>query len=110
MADTHDWPGASGQTYTYYIHDLNWVPKADQDGNYIFARQEGGVSYAVYVGQGDLKSRRQAALDEGCVTRKGATHYHCHNNSDRNARLAEESDIIEGNPETKAPKGCNGVD
>ena len=107
MADTQEWSGASGKKYQYYMHNLEWVPSADQDGNYIFAKFAGGTYYAVYVGQGDLKSRRQAALDDGCVQSKGATQFHCHNNSNKDARLAEESDILGGNPEAYTPTGCN---
>ena len=107
MADTLNWRGASGKTYAYSRHGLDWVPAADQDGNYIFAKFAGGTYYAVYVGQGDLRSRRQAALDEGCVQKKGATQFHCHRNSNKDARLAEESDVLEGNPEAYAPTGCN---
>ncbi len=61
MADKIDWAGASGSKYTYSIHDLNWVPSAGQDGNYIFAKQVSNGWHAVYVGQGDLQDRRQAS-------------------------------------------------
>ena len=108
MANTVSWRGASGQQYAYSVHDITWVPSADPDGNYIFAKNVNGSWHAVYVGQGDLQSRRAAAIDEGCVTRKGATHFHCHRNGDQNSRLMEEADIIKGNPETVTPVGCNG--
>ncbi len=112
MAESFDWPGASGRTYKYAIHDLDWVPAPNQDGNYIFARSTGttltGITWhAIYVGQGDLRDRRQAALDEGCVQRKGATHRHCHLNAREEERLAEEEDVLEGNPEAYVPDGCN---
>ncbi len=107
MADTFDWSGATGQQYTYSIHDLEWVPAADQDGNYIFAKKINAGWEAVYVGEGDLQSRRAAALDEGCAKRKGATHYHCHLNQKEEARLAEETDVLKGNPEAYEPVGCN---
>ena len=110
MAETTTWRGASGKTYTYYIDKLPWRPKADQDGNYIFAKKINGVWHAVYVGQGDLQDRYDAALKEGCVTRKNSTHYHRHLNNDTSARRAEEDDIIAGNPECKWPNGCNGHD
>ena len=108
MADTAIWSGISRRNYTYTVHDINWVPNADQDGNYIFARQINGIWYAVYVGQGDLRERYHAALREGCVTRKGATHYHEHLNSSGPSRRLEETDVIDGNPECKGPRGCNG--
>ena len=108
MANTVNWRGGSGQQYTYSVHDLKWVPAADQGGNYIFAKNVTNGWHAVYVGQGDLQSRRAAAIKEGCVTRKGATHFHCRLNGNQNSRLTEETDIIRGNPETVTPVGCNG--
>ena len=110
MASTEKWTGASGKGYTYYIHKLPWRPKSGQTGNYIFAKQINNIWYAVYVGQGDLQDRYDAAMREGCVNQQGATHYHVHNNANRSARLAEEKDVIEGNAECKHPRGCNGKD
>lgn len=101
------WHGGSGQEYTYSIYDLGWTPAADQNGNYVFARQVRNGWEAVYVGQGDLQTRRAAHLDEGCLTNKGATHFHCHLSSTQSARLAEEADILNGNPEAYEPTGCN---
>ena len=110
MAETINWRGASGQTYTYYIHELPWRPADKHDGNYIFAKQANGSWLAVYIGQGHVQSRYDAAMDEGCINDKGATHYHVHTKSDEATRKAEESDLIDGNPECKWPKGCNGHD
>ncbi len=104
---TCDWFGASGKSYTYHIHDIDFVPAADQDGNYIFAKVVKDVWNAVYVGEGDLKERIAAAKDDGCVTKKGATHIHAHKNGNEKARKAEESDVLEGNPEAYVPTGCN---
>ena len=110
MADTINWKGASGSTYTYYIHKLPYRPSDEHDGNYIFAKLSGRTWLAVYIGQGHLQSRYDAALEEGCVTDKGATHYHVHTASSEAARTAEERDLIVGNPECNWPKGCNGHD
>jgi hypothetical protein len=101
------WNGLSGQGYSYSIQDIDWVPAADQDGNYIFARSVHNGWEAVYVGEGDLQSRRAAHLNDGCVTRKGATHYHYHLNQNEEARLAEETDVLKGNLEAYEPVGCN---
>ena len=101
------WHGLSGQEYTYSIHKIDWVPTADQDGNYIFARAVLNGWEAVYVAQGDLRKRRQAALDEGCVQRKRATRFHCHINARKDDRLAEEEDVLDGNIEAYVPEGCN---
>ena len=110
MADTFDWPGASGQNHTHHYHPLPWRPNDRQDGNYIFARLVDRVWHAVYIGQGHLQSRYDAAMKEGCVNDKGATHYHVHINEGEAARKAEESDLIAGNPECNWPDGCNGHD
>ena len=107
---TVDWAGRSNNTYTYHVHELGWRPNAGQNGNYIFAKVVGSVWNAVYVGQGDLQDRYDAAIKEGCVTAKGATYYHVHLSSNRAARLAEEQDIISGNSECTWPIGCNGHD
>ncbi len=101
------WRGGSGQQYTYSVYDLDFVPAADQDGNYVFAKEIQNGWEAVYIGQGDMKTRRAAHLNEGCVTRNGATHFHGHLNRTESAGLAEESDMLDGNPEAYEPTGCN---
>ena len=104
-----NWTGLSAQKYTYYMHQLPWRPSADQTGNYIFAKVVNEVVWnAVYIGQGILQDRYDAALDEGCVSSKGATHYHEHLNGDADARRSEEQDLIDGRPECHWPTGCNG--
>ena len=60
---------------------MPWRPSSGQHGNYIFAKAVNSVWQPVYIGQGDLQARYNAALREGCVTSKGATHYHEHLNS-----------------------------
>ena len=110
MNDTVNWRGSSGVEYKYTVHELPWRPDEGQIGNYIFAKKLGSFWNAVYVGQGDLRERYDAALDEGCVTSKSATHYHGHLNSNSVNRRNEERDIIAGNSECKWPKGCNGHD
>lgn len=111
MADTKtqtiNWHGATGQSYTYHIYDIDFSPAENQDGNYIFARKVNNGWEAVYVGEGDIKDRKQAHLSDGCVTRKGATHFHCHRNSNGQPRKSEEADVLAGNPEAYAPTGCN---
>ena len=107
---TVDWPGYSGKTYRYHVEKVDWRPNSGQNGNYIFAKVVDGVWNAVYVGQGDLQDRYDAAIKEGCVVTNGATHYHAHLNADKDARQAEETDVIDGNPECSWPLGCNGHD
>ena len=107
---TEDWKGDSGKTYRYHIQELPWRPDANQDGNYIFAKQISDIWHAVYIGQGDLRDRYDAAKKEGCVDEKGATHYHSHLNGNKASRTSEEKDLIAGNPECEWPTGCNGHD
>ena len=106
------WRGESGTHYQFGEHQLPHNPP-DRTGNYIFAkRHPNGYWLAVYVGEGNLRDRYNAAIKEGCVTRKEATHYHFHTRNENlpYTRGKEESDIIEGNTECKHPRGCNGVD
>lgn len=111
------WRGESGERYAYSEVKLPHDPP-DRTGNYIFAKRKlddkGEFQYwlAVYVGEGNLRDRYNAAIREGCVTDKSATHYHYHTKNENlpYSRKKEESDIIEGNPECKHPRGCNGVD
>ena len=110
MNNTINWYGSSRAEYEYTVHELPCRPKEGQDGNYIFAKESGSFWKAVYVGQGDLQQRYDAALHEKCVTSKSATHYHFHLNSDSVKRRNEERDIIAGNSECKWPTGCNGHD
>ena len=110
MTDTFNWRGLSGSSHTYHIKPLPWQPSEGQDGNYIFAKMVNGVWHAVYIGEGVLRQRYDAAHHEGCVTERGATHYHVHMNSNKAARKQEESDLIAGNSECQWPNGCNGHD
>ncbi len=111
MADTVEyveWHGTSGRSYEYHIYDISFDPESNQDGNYIFAKQIPNGWEAVYVGEGDLKDRKDAARGgESCVDRKGATHFHCHLNANAGDRKTEEADVLDGNPEAYAPTGCN---
>jgi len=105
--ETVMWPGASGRKYKYHVHELSWPPAADQAGNYIFARKVANGWEAVYIGQGDLKARKNDHIGQGCVTRNGATHFHAHLNSNETDRLAEESDLLAQHVEVYGPTGCN---
>ena len=102
------WKGKSGSKYPYASAELPARPPSNKEGNYVFAWKGAQYWHAVYVGQGKLQDRYDAAIEEGCVTEKGATHYHWRPNDSKSSRTDEESDIIEGNPECKAPNGCNG--
>ena len=106
------WRGANGAMYEYDVYSVEARPTTNDKGNYIFAKRAPSNAYwlAVYVGEGKLRDRYDAALDEGCVTKKGATHYHRHFNDSKTDRVSEETEIINGNTECKHPTGCNGKD
>lgn len=106
---TCEWTGISGTSYTYHVHNISWRPGPNQNGNYIFAKVVNGVWQPVYIGQGNLQERYDAAIKEGCVTTKGATNYHVHLESDQGARELEEADLIAGHPTCMEPTGCNDV-
>ena len=112
MADTTvNWTGESGKKYNFYIRKLpNRPPNKDERGNYIFCKVSNGYYSPIYIGEGKLQERYDAAIAEKCVNSKGATHYHVHLNSDQAARKTEESDLIAGNTQCEWPNGCNGHD
>ena len=111
MADKATWTGASGKKYEYHVWDISTRPnKEREEGNYIFAKVANAYWVPVYIGEGKLQQRYDAALDEGCVTDKHATHYHVHLESNQGTRKSEERDLIEGNSQCKWPNGCNGHD
>jgi hypothetical protein len=101
------WFGGSKTPYKYYIFDINANIDPNQDGNYIFAKKEGNLWKAVYMGEGDLQTRKNAAISDGCVKRKGATHFHAHLNANETVRFNEETDILKTHPESYDPSGCN---
>ncbi len=102
------WVGASGKQYSFHVYSLPQSFESEQNGNYIFTKEEGNVCPAIYIGQGDLGDRIGEAHHKWqCVQSKGATQVHVHLNPDEATRLAEEEDLLAGNPEAYAPTGCN---
>ncbi|MBA7608183.1 hypothetical protein ES703_15359 [subsurface metagenome] len=100
------WEGGSGKQYKYWVYPLpHHFPS--QLGNYIFAKTEGTQCLAVYIGEGDLEDRVSNHHRADCIRSKGATHIHARKNEDDRARKAEESDLLDGNPEAYEPTGCN---
>ena len=108
MATTFTWTGRSGRSYTYNVYQMPANPNS-VDGNYVFAKIVNGRWQPIYFGQGDLRDRYNAAIREGCVTRKGATHWHAHTEANAQTRRNEESDLIAGNSACRPPSGCNEV-
>jgi hypothetical protein len=102
---TIDWPGASGQTYRYWIYRMGTALQA-KPGNYIFAKETSPGRWApIYAGEtGDLDLRFDNHHKATCITRNGATHIHAHvSSADEKVRRAEEADIV-----AKWNPTCNG--
>jgi hypothetical protein len=105
--ETIHWPGKSGKSYTYTIFLVGTEFSPNQLGNYIFCKKTAEAWNAVYIGQGDIKQRTESHISDGCVTKKGATHIHAHNNNDESIRQSEESDLLALHTEAYMPTGCN---
>ncbi|QQE10742.1 hypothetical protein JD969_14710 [Planctomycetota bacterium] len=94
---TCDWPGATGKSYTYYVHPISELNtfNPNQAGNYIFAKLDTNNLWdPVYVGQTeDFKERFGDHEKLLCATRNGATHIHLHINNSAHDRIQEETDI-----------------
>jgi len=102
-----NWTGKSGNDYTFTIYPKETKFK-EIDGNYIFAKQTFTGWDAIYIGEGDLKSRTQDKEHLECAENKEFTHYHVHVNTNEKRREAEETDLIEGNSECLYEnRGCN---
>jgi len=102
-----NWQGKSGNTYSFEIFNIIFNFNPNQDGNYIFAKQTQTGWDAVYIGEGDLKTRTSDEQHSKCAIRKGATHIHAHLNNNEKNRKAEETDLLEYNTEAYHPTGCN---
>ena len=101
------WTGKSGTQYTFTIYSKDTIFD-EIDGNYIFAKKTTKVWYAVYIGEGDLKTRTQDEEHLKCAEQKGFTHYHVHVTNNETARKFEETDLIQGNTECLVENGgCN---
>ena len=108
QVQTCDWPGASGNSYKYFIYKRHPSVNAGQDGNYIYAKIVNNEWVPVYIGQGDLSVRctpNHHQID--CIDSKGATHVHMHRNGSEADRLTEEKDLLAAFPQAYVPKGCN---
>ena len=106
---THNWQGASGKTYRYYIYPRHPTITEGQVGNYIYTKRDSeGVWVPVYIGQGDLSIRAHEEHQQiGCINGKGTTHIHAHLNEKETDRLAEEDDLLAYYTQAYSPTGCN---
>ena len=108
IPETVTWKGKSGKIYSYSVYPKSTKFPEDYDRNYIFAKKLPGLWLAVYIGQGDLKTRTQDETHLDCANQKGFTHYHVKVNTSETDRLNEEEDMIKGNPECLYTNGgCN---
>lgn len=102
-----NWTGKSNRNYLFTIYTKDTVFN-EIDSNYIFAKKTSAGWNAVYIGEGNLKTRTQDEEHLRCATQKGFTHYHVHVNKNESARKSEETDLIQGNPECLFENGgCN---
>lgn len=89
------WTGKSDQRYEYSIYKIG-TGFNPEPGNYIFCKRNGGTWEPQYIGQSEnLSERLESHEQENCARRNGATHIHAHVTPDKDARLAEEKDLIE---------------
>jgi hypothetical protein len=94
---THEWRGASGESYKYYVIPISNTFK-DTPGNYIYAKLTPKGWEALYIGQSSSLSRRPevGSERERAAVRLGASHVHAHiSGEDEGARKKEEFDLIE---------------
>ena len=103
------WKGASGKEYTYWIYQIPASFNSGQNGNYIYTKVVNNMWVAVYIGQGDIGDRTKIDNhhQSRCLKSKGVTHVHVHLNAREVDRIAEEQDLLAGNPEAYQPIGCN---
>ena len=97
MANTIDWPGASGKTYKYWFASEMETPIMKQEGgNYMFATQKADGWYPVYIGEtGNLDNRLTNHPELPCVYLSNGTRLMAHTTpAGKPSRLAEEADLI----------------
>ena len=111
-----NWKGKSGEWYTFFVYSLDElpVPAGEGRGNYIYVRLYRGEDnkqryQPIYIGEGKLSDRSDLASHErrDCIRNRGATHFHCHYNSDEDDRVTEERDLLALQAAAYTPTGCN---
>lgn len=106
---TCNWTGESGANYEYQIWQLPVAFDPNQNGNYIFARQNDARLWVpIYIGEGDLATRVNDSHHQAqCIKSKGATHVHAHLNQSAVNRKFEETDLLARYANAYKPTGCN---
>ncbi len=109
ITKTCTWIGASGNEYTYHVHDLPTSFNKDQYGNYIYTRLNNEDRWIpIYIGDGDLDDRVSDNHHKAkCIKSKGATHVHVHLTANKKAGQAEEADLLARFTNAFMPHGCN---
>ena len=99
MADSLNWPGKSGKTYTYhFLASLAADRVKAEPGNYIFAKRTAGGGWTpLYIGKAENLSARLSNHDRWDeAVRLGATHAYAHTSQGtEQSRLNEERDLIQ---------------
>jgi hypothetical protein len=111
MADEKcTWTGASGTDYIYFVYPRGTVVDQGKDGNYVYTKKtaDGKFWTPVYFGEGDLSARAGKNHHRSdCIDTKGATHVHMRLNASKDARRAEEQDLLARFTNALTPNGCN---
>ena len=97
MADTIDWPGQSGTTYTYWFaSEMENPSMKNESGNYMFVKEVSDGWIPVYIGEtGNLDERLTNHPELPCVRSNNGTRLMAHTTpAGQAARKAEESDLI----------------
>jgi hypothetical protein len=103
------WLGESGLVYTYRVVKLPCKLQTGQEGNYVFAKKNPeGKWVPVYVDHGDLSIACTHYNPQWeCILNRGATHFHCHLTTEKQARQDEQDDLLARYKNAYFPYGCN---
>ncbi len=97
MADTIDWKGKSGKTYTYWFaSEMDNPDMKKEGGNYMFVKESSEEFSPIYIGKtNNLDTRLTNHPELPCVHRNGGTHLMAHTTpAGPDARKTEEADLI----------------
>lgn len=99
MTQYIDWPGISGKTYRYFPFNdpTNAAGIKSEAGNYVFVKETApGYFVPLYFGVADDLSARVPNYERWKdAIKAGMTQVFAHIQSDANARLVEERDLIQ---------------
>ena len=85
--------GASGRTYTFWVHELGTTFNANQPPVYVVMREDPQQYVVVYIGQtGDLAERFEDHHKRSCMAKHGANRIAVQVQRDEAERLAIEND------------------